>query len=127
MKISFNPDEGLIVIPVQLFGPKGDLIVHFALDTGATKSLINWDIVALLGYDPAIAEERTKIVTASGIEFAPTINIAKIFSCNLILENFSLICHTLPLNANIDGLLGIDFFRNTVIQIDFIKGEISVH
>ncbi len=78
MNLEFKPNEGLIIVPTQLFGPNGDTIVQLALDTGATGSLINWDVVILLGYDPAITQDRIQMTTGSGVEFAPRINITKI-------------------------------------------------
>ena len=54
MSFDFDPNEGLIVVPTRLYGPSGDTIVHLALDTGATGSLISWDVAILIGYDPAI-------------------------------------------------------------------------
>jgi len=44
MSFDFDLQEGLIVIPTRLFGPNGEAIVHFALDTGASTSLVNWDV-----------------------------------------------------------------------------------
>jgi len=57
MNLDFNPQEGLIIVPTRLFGPGGDTVVQLALDTGASGSLVNWDIVILLGYDPAIVQD----------------------------------------------------------------------
>jgi hypothetical protein len=68
MKFHFDPDEGLIVVPTKIWGPKGDSILRLALDTGATRSLVNWDVTVLLGYDPAIVSERIQMTTGSGME-----------------------------------------------------------
>jgi len=35
MKITFDPTQGLIVIPTRLYGLHTDTIVRLALDTGA--------------------------------------------------------------------------------------------
>jgi len=126
MSLGFNPKEGLIIVPTRLFGPVGDAIVHLALDTGATGSLVNWDIAVLLGYDPAIVEDRVQVTTGSGVEFAPRINVIKIESLGRVRENFPLICHTLPPSAGVDGLLGLDFFRGTYLTIDLISGIVNV-
>jgi len=37
MKFHFDPDEGLIVVPTKIWGPKGDSILRLALDTGAKR------------------------------------------------------------------------------------------
>lgn len=124
MSLEFNPDDGLIIVPTRLYGSNGDTIVQLALDTGATGSLINWDVAILLGYDPAIAQDRIQVTTGSGVEFAPRINITKIEALGRVIENFPIICHTLPPSANVDGLLGLDFFRGTVLGIDLIQGNV---
>lgn len=126
MSLNFNPKEGLIVVPTRLFGPSGDTIVQLALDTGATGSLINWGVAILIGYDPAIVQDRVQLTTGSGVEFAPRIEIAKIEALERVRENFPLICHTLPHSANVDGLLGLDFFRGTYLSIDLVSGSIDI-
>ena len=40
--------------------------------------------------------------------------------------NFPLLGHTLPPSASIDGLLGLDFLRGQVLNIDFRQGTISL-
>ena len=40
MTYSYDPTQGLIVVPVRLFGPAGDMILRLALDTGATDGSI---------------------------------------------------------------------------------------
>lgn len=113
-------------MPTQLFGPSGDTIVHLALDTGATGTLVNWDVVIFIGYDPAIVKERVQVTTGSGVEFAPRIKVVKIQALERTKENFPIICHTLPPTANVDGLLGLDFFRGTYLGIDLISGLVKV-
>ncbi len=46
MNISFNPKDGLIIVPTRLSEPNGDIVVQLALDTGATGTLKNWDIAS---------------------------------------------------------------------------------
>jgi predicted aspartyl protease len=126
MSLGFNPKEGLIIVPTRLFGPVGDAIVHLALDTGATGSLVNWDIAVLLGYDPAIVEDRVQVTTGSGVEFAPRIKVIRIEALGREQEHFPLLCHTLPPTAGVDGLLGLDFFRGTYLTIDLVSGIVKV-
>lgn len=125
MKIKFDPNQGLIVIPTRLYGPRTDTIVQLALDTGATMSMLNWDVAILLGYDPASSKQRIQVTTGSGVEFAPQIVIKKVEIPGRYLGNFSMLCYTLPPSATVDGLLGLDFFRGTRLTIDLKKGTIA--
>ena len=125
MKITFDPTQGLIVLPTRLYGFQTDTIVRLALDTGATGSMINWDVAVLLGYDPASAEERIQVTTGSGVEFAPRILVKKIELLGRTIENFPILCHTLPPTATVDGLLGLDFFRGVRLVVDLQAGIVT--
>ena len=41
-------------------------------------------------------------------------------------SDFQVLSHALPPATNLDGLLGLDFFRGQVLTIDFQKGEITL-
>jgi len=126
MKITFDPTQGLIVIPTRLHGLHIDTIVRLALDTGATSSMINWDVAVLLGYDPASSKERIQVTTGSGVEFAPRIVVKKVEVLGGSLENFPILCHTLPPSATVDGLLGLDFFRGVRLVVNLKEGIVAL-
>jgi len=126
MNITFDPTQGLIVIPTRLHGLHTDAIVRLALDTGATSSMINWDVAVLLGYDPASSKERIQVTTGSGVEFAPRIVVKKVEVLGRSLENFPILCHTLPPSATVDGLLGLDFFRGVRLVVNLQEGIVAL-
>ena len=39
-------------------------------------------------------------------------------------QGLVVVCHTLPPSAGVDGLLGLDFLRNSRLTIDFRSGQI---
>lgn len=41
------------------------------------------------------------------------------------IENFPMLCHTLPPSAMVDGLLGLDFFRGRRLILDFDMGFVD--
>jgi len=126
MSFPFDPQAGLIVVPVRLWGPDGDTIAHLALDTGATGSLVNWDIAVLLGYDPAVIRERIRVTTGSSVEFAPQIVVQRVEALGREQTDFPIVCHTLPPSAAVDGVLGLDFFRGARLTVDFRKGLVTL-
>ena len=126
MSLSFDPREGLIVVPTRLWGPNGDPVVRLALDTGATGSVVNWDVLVLLGYDPAIVPDRVQVTTGSGVEFVPLIALQRLEALGLERQAFPALCHTLPPSASVDGLLGLDFFRELRLIVDFRKGIVTL-
>ena len=126
MSFPFDSKAGLIVIPVRLYGPTGDTIARLALDTGATGTVVNWDLAVLLGYDPAIVPDRVQMTTGSGVEFVPRIVIGKVEAIGQERLDFPVLCHTLPPSATVDGVLGLDFFRGWRLVVDFRIGLVTV-
>ncbi len=125
MKVGFDPTAGLIVLPVRFHGPSGDVVARLALDTGATVSMLNWDVVIVLGYDPASVQERVQITTASGLEFVPKVIVDQAETMGIRVMPFAILCHTLPPSSTVDGLLGLDFFRGRRLILDFRAGTIE--
>lgn len=126
MNFAFNPQRGLIIVRAELFGSSGSAVLRFALDTGATSSLVSVGLLTAIGYDPSLIPERVQITTGSGVEFVPRVPISKVSVLGQERFDFSILAHTLPPSANIDGLLGLDFFRQQVLTIDFTQGQISL-
>lgn len=126
MNVKFSIERSLIIVPVRFNGVKKSILSQFAVDTGATHSLINTDLAVILGYDPATSTDRVQITTGSGIVYATRIIVKKINAIGKSILDFPILCHTLPPSAEVDGLLGLDFFYNSIIKIDLKKGEIDI-
>jgi hypothetical protein len=119
MAAPFDPQRGLIVVPTRLWGPHGDVVVRLALDTGATRTLVNWDPLVFIGYDPAAIGPRVEVTTGSGVEFVPELSVRSIRALQHARTDFALLCHTLPPSATVDGVLGLDFMRGHRLVVDF--------
>lgn len=127
MKIYFNPKkEGLIIVPTEVIGPHGNSTVRLALDTGAMDSMINAKALFFLGYDKSFIKDRIQLTTGSGVEWVPRIYLNQIEALGLIRKSYSVISHTLPSSATVDGVLGLDFFRDQKLEIDFRKGLVQL-
>ena len=126
MSLEFDGTKGLIIVPTRLWGPTGDTVIRLALDTGATGTMINWDILVMLGYDPAATPNRIQMTTGSGVEFVPVLSVQKIQAMRITHDLFSILCHTLPPSATVDGVLGLDFFRGKKLSIDFCQGKVEI-
>jgi predicted aspartyl protease len=126
MRVPFDPQRGLIVIPTRIWGPDGDIVARLALDTGATSTLLNWDLVVLVGYDPAAVASRVQVTTGSGVEFVPQVSLDKIEALGNERTDFGVLCHTLPPSATVDGVLGLDFMRGRRLVVDLRRGWMSL-
>ena len=118
MSFAFTPYQGLIVVHTEIWGPTGSAVLSLALDTGATFTLVNQGRLMQLGYDLTIAPKRFQVST-SGVEFAPRLIVRKIAALGQEQNDFSVLCHTLPASVRVDGLLGLDFLRGQMLNIDF--------
>lgn len=124
--LRFNPQEGLILIPSEIAGPSGKAILRLALDTGATNTVIDASLLVAVGYDLALASERVEMTTGSGIEYVPRIILAHVTAMGYVHSNYPVLAHTLPPSAGVDGLLGLDFLQNRVLNIDFRNGCLNI-
>ncbi|HYO50379.1 MAG TPA: retropepsin-like aspartic protease, partial [Chloroflexia bacterium] len=77
MALPFDPREEFIAVPMRVFGPNGELILRFLLDTGSTSSLLSWDAATRLGYEPDALSNRVQTITASRMEVSHRIVIEK--------------------------------------------------
>ncbi len=125
MSYSFNPERGLVVVHAEVFGPSGSIVLRLALDTGATGTMINVAPLTAIGYDPSLAPDRVQVTTGSGVEFTPRVAVTRIKAMGQERSHFPVLAHTLPPSASVDGLLGIDFLRGQIVNIDFRQGNIS--
>jgi predicted aspartyl protease len=126
MSFPFDPRQGLIIVRAVLSGPLGEAALRLALDTGATGTMVNAGMLVAIGYDPALAPDRVQVTTGSGIEFVPQVTLQRIEALGQERRGYTVLCHTLPPTAGIDGLLGLDFFRGHSLTIDFRNSELTV-
>ena len=125
MRVYFNPEKGLIKIPTLVTGPSFDVVVNLALDTGATSTVIGWEGLLNSGYDPAISQNRLRLTTASGIEYIPIVEITQIEALGIIRKNLQIACHSFPVTSTVEGVLGLDFFKDVRLLIDFKAGYLE--
>jgi len=67
-KTSFDPQSPIIEATITLEGEGGTKRrIRVALDTGATYTMIPWEIAEALGYKPELSKEKVILITASGV------------------------------------------------------------
>ena len=126
MSAAFNRQRGLIILQCEVWGIAGSAVLRLALDTGATRTTINTAPIVALGYDPALSSERIQVTTGSGVEYAPRVMLERIRTLGVVEEAFSILCHTLPPSAGVDGVLGLDFCRGRELNVNFRTGRVSL-
>jgi len=126
MSFTFNAHQGLIIVQAELTGPVGNAVLGLALDTGATITLVNVEVLIAIGYDPAITLNLMEVTTGSCVESVPCIVLNKILALGQTRTEFPILAHTLPPSSGVGGVLGLDFFREQTLSIDFLNGNLNL-
>lgn len=125
-KIKFDPSSPIIIADVVIESKTAKRRLRMAIDSGSTHTMIPWEVAEALGYRPDIAEERTTLITASGVERAPLIKVDSIRIFGKEIRNAKVVVHDLPPRSYVDGLLGLRSLKELKARIDFDKGVIEV-
>ena len=126
MSFAFNPQRGLVIVRTEVFGPTGSAVLRLALDTGATRTLIDSAALVAIGYDPAASTDRVQVTTGSGIESSAHVVTEKIMTLGQQRTAFPVLSHRLPPTLSVDGVVGLDFLRGQVLTVDFQTGQITL-
>ncbi len=123
---SFNPIDELVVLRITVGGVDANTFrnVFVVLDTGASTTMIPTKVAADLGYD--ISNPNQQIMTANGIVLAKRITVRKLTAIGETVENIDVVCHDLPEDSIIEGLLGLNFLRHFDVNISFSTGTIEL-
>jgi len=126
----FDPSKNLIVVDAEIWSADGNYshIIPLALDTGASTTIIPWEIIEYLGYAPHTVpgSMRKQIVTGSGIEFVPEVSVTAFQSLGKTAKFMPVYCHDLPQACFVSGLLGLNFLRGSKLTIDLKEGLVSL-
>ncbi len=126
MSLPFDPEQGLVIVRAELWGPTARAVLRLTLDTGATATLVNIAMLVAVGYDPALAPTRVQVTTGSGVEYVPRVTLSRILALGQECTHFAVLGHTLPPSAGVDGLLGLDFLRGQSLTLDFRTGHLTL-
>ncbi len=122
----FNPKHGSIVVEAQATGPTRTIDLKLLLDTAASMSVIKLGYLAYLGFDPAQPLRRVQMATGSSVGTAPVFALTRLSALGQHRFIFPVIGHTPPALSGAEGLLGLDFLRDQVLNIDFRLGQITL-
>jgi predicted aspartyl protease len=126
MSFPFNAHNGPIIVEASLSGPLGQADLRVIVDTGATTSLIRSTLLVAVGYTPDAATDRVQVTMGNGIETVPRLVLNRFSALGKHRLGLPVLCYVLPPSAGIDGLLGLDFLRGSVLTIDFQNGLLAL-
>ena len=128
-RVVYDPSVSSIVVDLLLEAADGhsSLLIPVVLDTGASLTIVANDVMAELGYDPSnLALDRQRIVMDSGIEYAPRTTVRSVTAIGQKVIDLEILCHDLPAESGVDGLLGLNFLRHFKLTIRFRSGIIDL-
>ena len=98
-----------------------------ALDTGASDTSIPTKVASDLGYDLSNPKHLVRLTTGSGTIPSKIITVRKLTAIGETVENIDVLCHDLPEESTIEGVLGLNFLRHFDVNILFSTGTIELH
>ena len=121
---TFDLAQQAIIVPalVEVDGMTRDL--KLLVDTGTYETLLCETAIRSFWLTPANSIEKTPIRTVTGSDDAYRYQIDSITALGIEKRNINVISYPIPRNAGVDGLLGLDFFINRKLIIDFILSQI---
>jgi hypothetical protein len=124
-EIPFWYQDGLIWLKVELAGKKERL--NFLLDSGASVSAIDLHTAQTNGINLG---DRQSVEGVSGQGIAYRVNDFQATAGGIVLPKSILAIDLGTVSEccqqHIDGILGVDFFRDRIVQIDFKAGKICL-
>jgi len=128
MRFRFDPAAPAIVVFAALQGrlPGQRRRLRLALDTGATYTMIPWEIARALGSHPERSRRQVQLLTASGLVYAPLVTLNEVRALGQSVQKLDALVHDLPPDARVDGLLGLNFLRHFKLTLDFPNGLLTL-
>jgi predicted aspartyl protease len=126
MTLNFDLHAPNMVARAHVTGPRRTAVARLVLDTGATETQISRHILLEAGIDLSRPVARRNIRSATGGALAPVVRIRQLTALGHARTDFPVAAHDMPPAVTYDGLLGLDFFRNLVLTLDFARGRASL-
>ena len=120
-------DQSVIIVYASI---KGKYKLRLALDTAATHTTIDSNVLYFTGYELKNSKGEFEIETANGIIIVERFDLEE-FDClgitktNFEVQVYDFLAH--GITSDYDGVVGLDFLREHKFCIDIIKGEVTVN
>src|SRR5437867_6748792 len=96
-----------------------------ALDTGATYMMVPRHVIKALGYTSRKGRRTISITTASGTQTAGLLTLDSVKVLGKSVRKVPAICHDLPPQSPVDGLLGLSFLKWFDVDLHFRSGRLE--
>ena len=124
MIFRFDPDATVIRVDGNIPSPMGLRRTILALDTAATQTCIAESLLASIGLNTSVAP-KVRVATANGEIEVPEVMLPVLSALGHEKNDFKVLAVNMP-SSTFSGVLGLDFFRDKVLRIDFRNGTIDL-
>lgn len=121
-----NTDEDIIIVNASI---AGKFKFRLALDTAATHTTIDSNVLYFSGYELKDSKGEKEIETSNGIIVVETYDIEHLECLGIVKSNFEVQVYDFlahGITSDYDGVIGLNFLREIKFCIDLLKGEVSV-
>jgi hypothetical protein len=120
----FVRPHGLVVVRCRPLGDVDEQRCRLALDTGAVHTLIRPGLLALVGHTTVV--DQIPLSTVGNAVMADRVLVRELWALGKVQRDVLVVSRDLPRELRIDGLLGLDFLRNSRLTIDFRRVEVEL-
>jgi Aspartyl protease len=122
-----STDQDVIILNASI---EGKFKFRLALDTAATHTTIDSDVLYFSGYELKNSKGEKEVETSNGIIVVETYDIKHLECLGIVktdfeVQVFDFFAH--GITSYYDGVIGLDFIREHKFCIDIKRGEVSVY
>lgn len=122
----FAATPHLLICLAMLKAGNSRKVTRMVVDSGASFTVISYEVASVLGIHPEKSSQREEIITASGVIDAPVIEIPLFGALGIEVQNLKVLCHDLPRQSRVEGLLGVDFLSHFPPYRDFSSEVVAL-
>ena len=126
MTVRFRTTDGLVRIPVIVIAPRGTARLRFIVDPGTARTILAEEQAAHLGLTRAVSTRRSRAASVLGAEEGYVVHVTGIHAPGWERPDFEIACHRFAPGAEVEGLLGADFFAGLVLTINYAASTVEL-
>jgi len=122
----FTSEEDIIIVNAAI---EEKYKFRLALDTAATHTTIDSNILYLTGYELKNSKGEHEIETSNGIIIVEVYEIGELECLGITKSNFEVQVYDFlshGITSDYDGVIGLDFLKANKFCIDIMKREITI-
>jgi|ERR1035437_60808 hypothetical protein len=120
-------EDDIIIVNATI---EGIYKFRLALDTAATHTTIDSNMLFFAGYQLKNSIGEKEVETSNGIIIVELYSVRQLECLGIIHNDFEVQVYDFlshGISSEYDGVVGLNFFRNEKLCIDFFNNEVSVH